>query len=104
VNYRVEITASAKADIRETARWFTEQASTAVANRWLAALYKAMSTLRMQPGRCPVAAESHKFPLEIRESLYGRSKKRKYRIVFTIIDDVVYILYVRHTARDELKP
>lgn len=104
MRYRVEIAASAKADIREAARWLTEQASPAVATRWLAGLYKAMSTLERQPGRCPVAAESHKFPVELRELLYGRSKTGKHRIIFTIGTDVVHILYVRHTARDELEP
>jgi plasmid stabilization system protein ParE len=103
MKYRVELAASAKADIREAARWLTEQASPAVATRWLAGLDKAMSTLETQPERCPVAAESHSFPVEIRELLYGRSKKGKHRIVFTIANDVVHILYVRHTARDELE-
>jgi hypothetical protein len=51
MRYRVEIAASAKADIREAARWLTEQASPAVATRWLAGIYKAMSTLEKQPGR-----------------------------------------------------
>lgn len=104
MKYRVEIAASAKANIREAANWLYEQASPAVATRWLAGLYGAMSTLEKQPERCPVAAESHKFPVEIRELLYGRAKNAKHRIIFTIRNDVVNILYVRHTARDELEP
>lgn len=104
MKYRIEIAASAKADIREAARWLAEQAAPAVATRWLAGLYKAMSTLETLPGRCPTAAESHKFPVEIRELSYGRSKSGKHRIIFTIGTDVVHILYVRHAARDELEP
>jgi plasmid stabilization system protein ParE len=104
MKYRVEIAASAKADIREAARWLAEQASPAVATRWLTGLYKAMNSLGRQPSRCPVAAESHKFPVEIRELLYGRSKKGRRRIIFTIENDIVHILSVRHTARDELEP
>ena len=43
---------------------------------------------------------------EIRELIYGRRGKRKHkhRIIFTIRHDTVYVLYVRHTARDELEP
>jgi hypothetical protein len=38
--------------------------------------------------------------------LYGRGGKRlhKHRIIFTVRKDTVHILYVRHTARDELEP
>jgi plasmid stabilization system protein ParE len=104
MKYRVEIAASAKADIRETARWLSEQASPAAATRWLPGLHDAMNSLEKQPGRCPLAAESHKFPAEVRELLYGRSKRSKHRILFTIADKVVHVLYVRHTARDEVEP
>lgn len=104
MRYRVEIAASARADIRDAARWLTDQASPAVAARWLAGLYRTMSTLEKNPKRCPVAAESHKFPIELRELLHGRSRPGKHRIIFTIEADVVQVLYVRHTARDELGP
>jgi plasmid stabilization system protein ParE len=104
MRYRVEIAASAKADIHQAARWLSEQASPAAATHWLAGLDKAISTLERQPRRCPVAAESHKFPVEIRELLYGRSKTSKHRILFMMETDVVRILYVRHSARDELEP
>ncbi len=104
MKYRIEIASSAKADIREAARWLSEQASPAEANKWLAGLHRAMGTLEKQPLRCPVAAESHNFPVEIRELLHGRRKSGKHRIIFTIEAETVHILYVRHAARDELKP
>ena len=103
MKYRSELTATAKADIREAARWRRDEVSAAAAETWLAGLYRAMSTLETQPLRCPVAAESHKFPDRIRELLYGQ-KSGKHRIIFKIDADTIYILYVRHTARDELEP
>ncbi|MGD0044665.1 MAG: hypothetical protein ABSE84_30385 [Isosphaeraceae bacterium] len=60
--------------------------------------------MQTRPLRCPVAAESDKFSEEIRELLYGRQKRRKHRIIFTLREDTVYVLYVRHTARAELEP
>jgi plasmid stabilization system protein ParE len=104
MNYSVIVTTSAKSDIRETARWLSEQASPAVAERWLAGLRKSINTLARQPRRCPLAAESGKFPVEVRELLHGRIKTGKYRILFRIDGDTISILYVRHTARNELEP
>lgn len=104
MRYRVEIAASAKADIRERALWLAERASPNAAAHWLAGLHKVMSTLEKQPRRCPLIAESHKFSVELRELLHGRSKFGKHRIIFTIEADVARILYIRHSAQDELEP
>jgi plasmid stabilization system protein ParE len=106
MKYRIELAATAKADIRGQAQWLREQVSPAAADQWLAGLHKAIDTLQTRPLRCPIAAESDKFPEEIHELLYGRRGKRthKRRIIFTVRQDTVYVLYVRHTARDELEP
>jgi plasmid stabilization system protein ParE len=103
MRYRVELAETAKADIREQARWLRDRASPARADRWLAGLSEAIESLGSRPGRCPVAAESEKFPEEIRELLYGRGR-HKHRIIFTIGEEAVYVVYVRHGARDELEP
>jgi len=104
MKYRIELAATAKADIRGQAQWLREQVSPTAADKWLAGLYKAIDTLQTRPLRCPVAEESDSFPEEIRELLYGRQKRHKHRIIFTLREGVVYVLYVRHTARDELEP
>ena len=101
--YRIEIADTAKADLREVTRWIRDEASPAAADRWLVGLLKAANTLQKQPLRCPLAAESDKFPEDIRLLLHGKRKK-KYRILFTIREDAVVILYIRHTARDEIEP
>ena len=103
MKYRIELVATAKADIREIARWLRDRTSPAVADRWMSGLDRAIRTLEARPQRCPVAAESLAFPEEIRELAYGRSKSGKYRIIFTVRDESVYVLYIRHTARDELQ-
>jgi plasmid stabilization system protein ParE len=106
MKYRIELAATAKADIHGQAKWLREEVSPAAAEKWLAGLHKAIDTLQTRPSRCPVAAEDDKFPEGIRELLYGRGGKRKHkhRIIFTVRDYTVYVLYVRHTARDELGP
>jgi len=104
--HRIIIEPTAEREIRSAVRWKTENASPAVAGRWYNGLIQKINTLRRRPTRCPLAAEDDKFPEEIRELLYGRGGKRshKHRILFTIREDTAHILYVRHTARDELEP
>jgi plasmid stabilization system protein ParE len=103
LKYRIELAATAKADIQQQAQWLRDQASPAAADKWLAGLYEAIGTLQTRPLRCPVAAESDKFLEEIRELLCGR-RKHKHRIIFTLRNDIVYVLSVRPTARGEIEP
>ena len=106
MTYRIIIEPTAEREIRSAVRWKTENASLNDAARWYNGLIKKIDTLRHHPSRCPLAEESDKFPEEIHELLYGSGGKRihKHRILFTVRGDAVHILYVRHTARDELEP
>jgi plasmid stabilization system protein ParE len=83
--------------------WIAEHLSPAQAERWYQGLFQQMETLTRQPTRCPRAAESDWFPEELRELLYGK-RNNKYRILFTIRDQDVVVLYVQHAARQELDP
>jgi plasmid stabilization system protein ParE len=93
MKYRIELAATAKADIRGQAQWLREQVSPTAADKWLAGLYKAIDTLQTRPLRCPVAAESDSFPEEIRELLYGRQKRHKHRINFTLPLRTLFLLW-----------
>jgi plasmid stabilization system protein ParE len=103
VTYRLRITARAVADADEAYAWLAEHASPAQAERWYRRLFEQMETLIHQPLRCPRAAESDKFPEDLRELLYG-TRNNKYRILFTIRNDDVVVLYIQHAARKELEP
>ncbi|HWE39138.1 MAG TPA: type II toxin-antitoxin system RelE/ParE family toxin [Isosphaeraceae bacterium] len=103
MTYRVVIEPTAERGIREAVRWIAQNASPAVAARWHNGLVKKANTLKAHPRRCPFAAESDKFPEEIRELLYGK-RHHRYRVLFTIREETVHILYVHHGARDELEP
>jgi plasmid stabilization system protein ParE len=106
MTYRIIIEPTAEREIRAAVRWKVEHASGTVAARWYDGLIKKIDTLRRDPSRCPLAAESDRFPEEIRELIHGRGGKRvhRHRILFTIREDAVHVLYVRHTARDEVEP
>src|SRR5262249_62384085 len=103
MKYRIELAATARADIHAQARWLRENISPAAATKWLDGLYKAIDTLQTRPLRCPVAAESDKFPEELHELLYGRRGKRvhKHRVLFPPPQEAVSFLYVPTTAPDE---
>ena len=104
MTYRVEVAEVAKAEIRRQAGYLRTEASPASADKWLAGLNKAIATLANRPLRCPLAAETDKFPRPLRELHYGRSRRGRFRILFEIRDDVVFVLYVRHAAQDEIEP
>jgi plasmid stabilization system protein ParE len=103
VTYRLRVTARAVADADEAYAWIAEHFSTGKAESWYQGLFKQMETLTRLPLRCPRAAESDKFPEELRELLYGK-RNNKYRIIFAIRDSDVVVLYIHHGARKELEP
>jgi plasmid stabilization system protein ParE len=60
---------------------------------------KAFRSLEKRPRRCPLAPENAFFEEEIRQLIYG-----KHRILFTVEGETVFVLRVRHSAQDYLKP
>jgi mRNA-degrading endonuclease RelE of RelBE toxin-antitoxin system len=64
---------------------------------------EVINSLKTFPRRCPIAPENEFFSQEIRQLLYGKGKGT-YRILFTIIDDVVSVLHIRHSSQEVLRP
>ncbi len=62
---------------------------------------QVVRSLSQNPQRCGVARENDKFPFEVRELLYG-AKRRKHRVLFTIHDDLILVLHIRHYAQRDL--
>lgn len=58
----------------------------------------AIAILQEKPQRCALAIEHEIFSEEVRQLLYGKPKSL-YRVMFTIRDSTVYVLYVRHSAQ-----
>ncbi|MGB9180337.1 MAG: type II toxin-antitoxin system RelE/ParE family toxin [Pyrinomonadaceae bacterium] len=96
--YRIEPTDKALADAGEAYFWINEQ-SEGAALRWYEGLMKAFRSLERNPLRCPLAPESVFFEEEIRQLIYG-----KYRILFTVAGETVFVLRVRHSAQEYLRP
>ncbi len=50
------------------------------------------------PSRCSLSFENDFSDQEIRQLIYGKGRNI-YQIIFTIVDDDVQILFVRHSAQ-----
>ena len=96
--FKVQITEQAEAELNEAyERIASESPQQAVI--WFNGLVEAAETLATFPERCPCAPEASEVGQELRQLLYG-----KYRIIFVVRDDTVYLLHVRHGARRHLSP
>lgn len=97
MTFQVEITPIAETQIEQAYRWYQER-NPEFADTWFRGLMNAIATLQEQPRRCTLAIEHEIFPEEVRQLLYGKTKNL-YRVLFTIRDTTVYVLYVRHSAQ-----
>lgn len=101
MTYRVRLTDRAAAELEEAYCWYADRSPhNAVA--WYNGFLETLKRLASNPQRCPLAPENADFPFEIRQLLYGR--RRAHRALFTIRENSVVVLRIRHTARNELSP
>ena len=102
MTFRVEITAAAEQEADAILDWLLLQHAGDTGIRWFLALQDAIASLADFPKRCPLAPENAIFPFEVRHLLYGHAP-HVYRILFTIGNQTVYVLHVRHGRRQPLK-
>ncbi|AFY34178.1 type II toxin-antitoxin system RelE/ParE family toxin [Calothrix sp. PCC 7507] len=96
--FQVRTTQTADAQIEAAYLWLREY-NPAYADQWFRGLMNAIASLQEKPRRCILALEHEVFSEEVRQLIYGKSRNT-YRILFTIRDRTVYVLYVRHTILD----
>jgi plasmid stabilization system protein ParE len=99
--FRVEVTPHAKQDANAILKWLLAQHAGEAGLRWFRKLEEAIASLADLPGRCRLAPENASVPFEMRQLLYGQ-RPHKYRILFTIEGEVVYVLRIRHGRRRHL--
>jgi toxin ParE1/3/4 len=91
--YRVDITASAEADIVEL--WdYIAQENPDSATAFILRMEEQIGTLEQFPARCPLIPENELLGTQYRQMLFG-----PYRTIFSIIGSRVIILRVIHGAR-----
>ena len=96
--FHVVIQPRARIDTIEGFSWLAERSEDA-AIRWYAGLQAAIAKLADHPERNPIASEeSERLGVTIRQSLYGR-RRGVYRILYSVEEDVISVLAIRHSAR-----
>lgn len=101
MTYRVNLARHAQEDRERAFNWNSTNYSQEYALRWFSGISDAISSLSMNPQRCPKAIEDDRFPFDLYELAYG-TRKNKHRILFTIRDDVVFIVRIRHSTQRNL--
>jgi toxin ParE1/3/4 len=91
--YRVKIAQSAETDLAEIWAYIAAD-SVENANQFILKLEQRMKTLSYSPRRCALIPENELFGARYRHLVI-----KKYRVVFRISGDTVYILRVVHGAR-----
>jgi len=102
MNYRVVITANAKANLRSYYLYAAQHAPLTAA-RWLSRFEAALTTLEHNPQRCAIAPENDAVVEEVRQFLFGK-RPSVYRALFTIAENEVRVLHVRRAAMDTARP
>ena len=99
--FRVKTTTKAKRDLDDILKRLLSQEAGETGLRWFQGLHQAIATLADSPQRCALAPENAVFPFEVRHLLYGR-KPHVYRTIFTIEDNTVSVLHIRHGRRQPI--
>lgn len=104
MTFRVMLLPRAEADIEANAHWWATHHSVDQAAHWFDAMHEQLKLLAHFPERNGLSAENDEFPYEIRDKLLGVGPHPSYRAIFTIKDDAVYVLTVRRSAQDVVRP
>ena len=96
--YAVRVTETAEGELEEAYAWIHKR-SPLNAERWRCDLIERAATLKNHPKRCPLAPENDGAKCELRHFIFGN-----YRVLFTIMGQTVYVLHIRHCARDFMSP
>ena len=104
MKYRVLVSEKAIDDVIRNAKWWAANHSHEQAAQWEAAAFAKIYSLNSLPDSNPLAYENPDFPYELREAHFGLGSRPGYRILFTIVEDVVNVLAVKAAEEDWISP
>jgi toxin ParE1/3/4 len=103
MNLNVVVTREAQIHVRGIIRWLRER-STKGANTWRRKWLETLERLETIAPGCSIAPEGEFHPERIQEILFKTRRGKKYRAVFVIRNETVYVFAVRGPGQDLLKP
>lgn len=98
MTYQVVIQPPAEENIINACNWIAKDSPTN-ADNWFRQLRERILSLEEFPQRCGLAPENDAFADEIRQLIH-----RPYRVLFTIRNETVHILHVRHGSMLPIDP
>ena len=93
MNFRVRLTIEARSQLNLISRYIGEH-SPENARRWRRNIRECLRSLSRSPNRHEIAYRAADIGHDVRHTFFG-----VYRILYTIIDDSVIIVSIRHGAR-----
>jgi plasmid stabilization system protein ParE len=97
MRYRLVLQRLAREDLYQAYEWAAANApGTAIA--WLKRFQDSLESLDHNPERCPLAHESGKVAVDVREFLFGK-RPSVFRVLFIIDGEIVRILRIRRAQR-----
>jgi plasmid stabilization system protein ParE len=93
----------ARQNIDAIFRWIAER-SRSGGDRWYRTLIRALGKLAIDAERLPIASESRHFDVPIRNLTFRMRSGRTYRVLFTIEEDTVHVLFIRAPGQDSVRP
>ncbi len=94
MDYQVRVSERAKRDIEDDFQYVQAHAPES-AVRWRYGIEQKVLSLRAFPSGFGLAPENDHEEAELRQTLFGR-----WRILFIVEAEIVYVLTIRHSARD----
>lgn len=100
MTFEVEYTPNAIREVEDVYLWIKARAPIS-ADRWKEDFIAKVETLSKDPQRHRLAPENSKFSCDIRQLLF-RKHRGQFRIIFTISENKVIVLSLRHHSRRPL--
>jgi len=101
--YRIVLEDESRRNVDAIYAWIAERSPDG-ARRWYRAFLTALDKLTDDPRRLPVAPESHHFDETVRNLTFRMRSGRVYRVLFTVVEAEVHVLFVRAPGQDLAGP
>ncbi len=101
MSYALTVLPRAEADFRVMYRYIQERSPDG-AQRWREAFEKGLARLRQNALACGYAPENEESDREVRQLFFRTTSGRRYRVVYFVDNDQVFILRVRGPGQPPL--